>query len=341
MVLLVLTAMATTSKVLYPYIENSAGKNKSMKAMEISRYLLLTAGYPVNWGHDSQTVPSSLGFAFAEVAVPYDLDVDKISRLNSANRYSLSYAQMFSALGMPDVSFRVQMDPCFNVTIELAGTYTLPSETVYEFGIMTDKNGLVVASDLAWYVVAGEYLGSGTALALEGRTSFNVTMQDVVDGPGLLVVFARSCYDDRMVSFGVHGFAHGSVSPEPAGIFLRLSPLNDVLDVYPLAENLSMSDVYVVTFSHNFTLASSGSSNQSALYGIPRLVGSSPIVLVATGWNGSGFFAEWTAYPQVPVVAGADFAGTVGIAEVSAFQYVVSVRGGLYKCTIWVGGLRE
>jgi len=341
MVLLILTAMATTSKVLFPYIENTTGKDRASKAIEISRYLLLTAGYPVDWGQDIQTIPNSLGFAETEAVAPYDLDIDKVSRLNSENRYSLSYAQMFSALGMPDVSFRIQVKLCFDVTIELTRTYPLPGEIVYQFGVLTDRNGLMVASELVWYVVAAEYLGSGTALALEGQASFNVTVQDTVDGPGLLAVLARSCYDDKMVSFGVYSFTHGSVSPQPNGTFLRLSPLNDTLDAYFLAENLNMSDVYSLTFSRRLTLMSSGGSNQSVMYDIPRLIDSSPIVLVATGWNGSRFFAEWTSYPQVPVVAGADFAGRGGMAEVSVYQYVVAIRDAVYECTVWVGGLRE
>lgn len=341
MVLLVLTAMATTSKVLYPHIENGAGNDVSLKAMEISRYLLLTAGYPADWGQHGQMVPDSLGFASADDDLAYGLDVDKVSRLNSESRFSLGYAEMFSALGMPDVSFRISLKPLFDVTAELAHIYPLTDETVYEFDVLIDKNGLTVAGELVWYVVAGEYLGSGTAPALDGQVSFNVTLQNALQGPGLLVVFVRSCYDDRMGSFSFQRFAHGLVLPEPDGTFLRLSPLNNTLDAYFLAENLSVLDVYALTFGHNFSLIISGGSGQSMTYQIPGLADSGPIVLVATGRNGSRFFAEWAAYPQVPVVAGADLAGATGLADVSACQCVVSVRGGLYECTVWVGGLRE
>jgi len=98
MVLLVLSAMAGTSKLLYPQLNNAGNENIAKRYREISRYILLSAGTPSNWGENSQSIPETFGLAEADSDNPYELDVDKVSRLNTENRFALSYAQMFTTL---------------------------------------------------------------------------------------------------------------------------------------------------------------------------------------------------------------------------------------------------
>jgi hypothetical protein len=82
-------------------------------------------------------------------------------------------------------------------------------------------------------------------------------------------------------------------------------------------------------------------SNQSVTYNIPRLLESSPILLVATGWNSTTFFEEWTAYPQIPVQTGANFEDPNILSNVFANTYLVEINSAFYECTIWLGGPRR
>ena len=59
------------------------------------------------------------------------------------------------------------------------------------------------------------------------------------------------------------------------------------------------------------------------------------MVLVVCGFNGADFFQEWTAYPQVPLKAGANFAGS----EQNVFSYIVTVNGVLYRLDLSLGDL--
>jgi len=53
------------------------------------------------------------------------------------------------------------------------------------------------------------------------------------------------------------------------------------------------------------------------------------------------FFEEWSAYPQVPLQTGADFAGSPTLSNVFSFTYLVTINSALYECTVWLGGPRE
>jgi hypothetical protein len=340
MTLLVLTAMANTSKLLYPYINNVDTANISQRYRQISEYILSNAGVPSDWGKSASAIPETLGLANTGFDAFYDLDIDKVSRLSSKNLYALSYAQAFSALGMPEVSFRIEIKPIFDINMSLMATYTASEETTYLFEILTEKNGAPVKAELKFYIIADDYMNTDCTATTSGETQLNITLPNNVEGPVLLVALAKASSNAKIVSFKAYTFMHNSPEPRSEGTFLRLSPLNQSLTVSLSNSGLILSKAYALTFSYHSVLAQISNSNQSAIYEIPCFVDASPIILVVSGWNSSTFFAEWTAYPQVPLQFGADFPNLNILSEVFAYAYIVTVNSALYECTFWLGGPR-
>ncbi|MGB9713851.1 MAG: hypothetical protein ACPLZC_02590 [Candidatus Bathyarchaeales archaeon] len=337
MVLLVLSAMAGASKILYPQISNSVDEFAYERYMEISKHLLLNSGEPADWGQDSQVVPEKFGLAEAD-AEAYTLDIDKVSRLNSENRFSLSYAQMFASLKISDVSFRIEIEPIFEVSINLTATFHAENDIIYQFGVSTEKHGVPVDAELKFYVVAENHFEANQAYTSNGMAAFNVTIPEDVGGPALLVVFAKAVYNARMVSFSAYAFEHNLGKPQPVGTFLRLSPLNHTLEAFFGYQETTLTEAYALTFNYSSTLAKIANDSQLAMYRIPCLQDSSPILLVVTGRNSTSFFAEWVSYPQVPLQTGANFENSTTISNIFTYSYIVTINNAFYQCKLWLGG---
>ncbi len=194
MVLLVLSAMATTSSLLYQPISNSFGNEAFARYGEIAKYMLLNTGKPVDWGKNGQTVPEDFGLADAVVANPYTLDVDKVSRLNGENLHALSYAQIYTSLKIPDVSFRIEIKPLFETVVNLTAIYEGEGENTYAFDVETVRSGVSIPADLRLYVVAENLLQNLGVYGSDGEIHLNATISKDVNGPALLVVLAKSKY---------------------------------------------------------------------------------------------------------------------------------------------------
>jgi hypothetical protein len=340
MVLLVLSAMAATSRILQPFVFNGRNENTSERWSALSKYILQNIGTPEDWGENRTAPPSTFGLARAGGGMPYEVDIDKVCRLNSENVYAVTYAQAFTALGVPDASFRIEVKPVFEVAVSLAATFPSYNGTVYQFEVLTTRHGVAVETELTCYTVAQSYLYSHQVDASDGQVYVNITLPNTVTGPAVLVVIAKSLPDSRIASFNVCPFAHNSSAPNPKGTFLRLSPLNYSLDA-SFPRNTNLSDAYALTFNYFSTLVQATSNNESATYGIPHLLDSCPTVIVVTGHNSTAFFAEWTTYPQIPLKAGADFSTTTSLSNVFSYTYIVSINSAAYECTVWLGGPRE
>ncbi|MGQ9641112.1 MAG: hypothetical protein ACUVUF_03170 [Candidatus Bathycorpusculaceae bacterium] len=130
----------------------------------------------------------------------YALDVDKVSRLNSENQFSLNYAQIFASLKISDVSFRLEIEPIFEVSINLTATFHAENETIYQFEVSAEKHGVPVEAELKYHTIAENHFEADQAYTSHGITSFNVTLSANVGGPALFVVFAKALYNAKMVS---------------------------------------------------------------------------------------------------------------------------------------------
>jgi len=341
MIIVVLSAMAATSKILNPYVENSETPNMKEKYSEISKNLLLYAGEPSGWGHNGQTKPARFGLADDAHEMPYELDIDKVCRLNSMNAFAVDYADVQEALRLPDASFHLQIKPIFNVTISLAETFVESSNTTYEFQIITEKDGAPIPAYLKWYLVVNNQADSYEPEFSEGTSFVSVTLSNSISCSALLVVFARHVYAAAATSFGTFQFEHGSVASFPNGTFLRLSPLNNSLNISIIHPDAYPSDAYALTFDYSCTLVQTINESQSATYEIKRFIGASPMVIVSTGWNSTVSFAEWVSYPQVPLLFGTVLSVSHSLSNTYAYSFTVIMDSVFYDCTIWLGGTAD
>jgi len=330
MVILVASAMVSTAKLVQPYLNDLTTTNGVDRCRSLVEYMLLATGTPADWGRNKNTTPSTFGIA-AQNLQPYTLDPDKVSRLNSENVFSLTYPQLLAALGTPDASLNLRIQPVFQVTIDLVSHQDLENETLYTFQVATTKSGFPVSTRLSCYVAAEPYTANVISWTdLDGEGTINATLPNALNGTALLAVFAKMEAYPRMMAVTVYSFGHNSETPIPNRTFLRLSPLAHTLNVSLRNSNSEISEAYVFTCSYYFSLSPTASGNQSLEYDIPRLLDVSPKILVVNGNNGTTSFSEWTLYPQIPLEIGADFSDPNTKSKAIALTYVVSIDGVLY-----------
>jgi len=289
-------------------------------------------GTPTNWGSLKETIPTSLGFADSAASLPYSLDIDKITRLNSLNTFSLTYSQLWQSLGVDDVSFRVEVKTLFNITTTLTSTTAGVNETTYEFDLYAHKSGTPVLASLHSYVVVRDYVNSVVSeTAVNGHSSISVAIPNSMNGTALLATFAKAESNQQIVAFNAYSFSHNSSEPLPDRTFTQLNPLNHILNITFTHPSEEIRKTLVLTHNYNFSLSEKSSNAQSTEYDIPRLLDSSVMILVITGFNGSSSFAEWVSYPQVPLAVGTDFDNAETGAKTVAFTDIVAINSALYE----------
>jgi len=317
MILLVVGSIYGVDIVVEPYL----GKQNAHleRYQQIGRYMLLSRGEPEGWGVDG--VPTSLGFSDGGT---YELDIDKVTRLNPSNAYSVNYSRLWETLGIDDVSFRIRVDTPFNLTMSLSSSQIEGGNTTYAFEASVTRCGYPLPTTVRYYVAVRDFNDSRMGVTdINGLGSVEFSIPNSLNGTALLIGFAR--LEQSIVSYGVLPFAHNSTLPEPAGTFANLSPLNHALNVN-LTEGANIVNTAVFSLGYMFKIAGSGES-----YVIPRLLDASPMVLVVTGTMDSSHWAEWVAYPQVPLAVGAEMSDDYSISDVTSVSYMVEVKGALYR----------
>ncbi|WGM90052.1 MAG: hypothetical protein NUK63_02730 [Candidatus Bathyarchaeum tardum] len=329
-IMVVIMSMVFTTNLVSPHLNALEGVNEEEYLRKIVDHAIVNCGSPANWGENPSIIPESFGLG-KDGSFSYELDLDKVSRLNTQNVYSLSYLEMLRSLRLQNVALNFVFSQILDVSIVLDSSVTVGASTTYAFNISVSQNQAPNAANLKCYLIANNFLDETTSsISINDQGTVEFEVPNDSNGPAMLVVFARSTDDNRLTSQGVYCFGH--LSPEPAvnNSFLGLSPLNQTLYVHLNVSEVSLESVY--SFSYGYKTELSAFSNET--YSVPRFLGSSPQVLVVTGWNGSDFFIEYTTYPQVPLEIGSRFEG----AECFSFSYVVTINHVLYKLTVKSGG---
>jgi len=333
MIILVSSAIAITSMNLHPKLNELFHKNDIERYQQLAKYILLDPGTPPNWGSMPEVVPSSFGLASVNSSHPYELDVDKVSRLNNENAYSVTYPQLWESFGVRDVAFRIEIKPLFDLSLDMVSSSMGENETTYNFEISTKKSELPVSAMLSCYAISKDYIDNvASSTSSSGNGSVSVTIPNSANGTALLVSFAK--VETRIVAFNVYPFSHNSSAPKPNGTFMRLNPLNYTLNVsfsYPDEEVLGAQ---VFTYSYTSKLTQITRDNQTAEYSFPRLLDPSPMIIVITGSNGSSSFAEWASYPQLPIEMGTEPSGLDVASKIVSLTYTVTINHALYESTI-------
>jgi hypothetical protein len=338
MILLASSAIAITSTTLNPYLNELSHKNDIERYQQLARYILLNPGTPQNWGSTPEVVPSSFGLALAD-SYPYELDVDKVSRLNRENAYSLTYLQILEAFGVRDVALRIEIKALLDLSVDLVSNSTDGNETTYTFEIITKKSELPISAQLSCYVISKDYVNYVvSSTSPSGNGSVSVTIPNSANGTALLVSFAK--IGTQIVAFNVYPFSHYSSPPEPHGTFMRLSPLDYTLNTSFSYPNEEILRTQAFTYNYTFEMTQIAGDNQTAEYRFPHLLDTGPMILVITGVNGSSTFAEWVSYPQLPIEIGTNLSDLGTAAKIVSLTYIVTINSTLYEFTIKFVGPR-
>jgi hypothetical protein len=329
-VMVVVVSMAATTKIVMPYISGLQDLNEEEYCRKIVEHTIVSSGSPAGWGQNWSITPEAFGLAEGN-SFTYELDSDKVSRLNSQNTYALSYLEMLEALRIEKVALKFSFSQIMDVSVTLNSNVTVGDSTTYLFNISVSRDQAPVATSLQCYVVANNFLNNASSsTSSTGQGAIEVEIPNDSNGTALLIVFARASYDSRVTAQEVYAFGHLSSEPSPNNTFLNMSPLNNTLQVDPNVSEVSLENAY--EFSYGYEYALTLTSNET--YAIPNFLDSSPKVLAITGWNGSSFFTEWTTYPQVPLEMGANFED----AECFSFNYVVTIDEVFYRLNVQCGG---
>jgi len=329
-VIVVVMSMAATTRVAMPYMSNLQGLNEEEYLRKIAEHTIVSSGSPEGWGQNHSITLEDFGLAKAR-SFSYELDSDKVSRLNSQNANALTYLEMLEALSLEKVALHFSFSQIMDVNITLNSKVTVGDSTTYVFNIYVSRNQAPVAATLQCYVVANNLLNDTISItSSSGHGVAELEIPNSSNGTALLVVFARATYDSRVTAQGVYAFGHLSSEPKPNKTFLYLSPLNNTLQVDRNVSEVSLDAAYAFSYSYKSDLTST--SNET--YFIPDFLDSSPKVLAVIGMNGSDFFIEWTTYPQVPLEIGAKFEDV----ECFSFNYVVTIDRVFYRLNVQCGG---
>jgi hypothetical protein len=340
MIILALSAMIGTSKIMAPYLKDLSQTDDAERFQQLASHILLNTGTPTNWGQIIDTAPTSLGLARADSLLPYELDIDKVSRLNSRNSHTISYAELWEALGAQDVAFQIDIKPLFELSVSLVSNSSVGSQTVYEFEVAAKKSGMPLATSLNCYVVIKGYVNETmSSTTSNGVGSLSISVPNSVNGTALLLVFARGQMSPQIVSFTTYAFGHKSPFPLPNGTFTRLIPLNHVLNASLASSATQILKAQIFSFSYNFSLTEKAAGVQTEEYLIPQLLDSSPMIMVLTGYNGSTSFTEWVSYPQLPLQTGVDFNQSTAGSKIFSLSHIVTINSALYEVVTKWGGL--
>jgi len=340
MIILALSAMVGTSKLMAPYLNDLSHRDDTLRFQQLGLHLLLGTGAPTNWGQMRNTKPSNLGLAKADSSPTYELDIDKVSRLNIGNVYHLTYSELWEALGAQDVSFQIEIKTLFELSINLSSNSTLGNQTVYEFVVVTRKSGMPIEANISGYVIVEDFVDKATSsTSSEGVGSLKLNVPNSLNGTALMLVFARAKVNPQMVSFNTYAFGHNSSFPLPNGTFTKLSPLDHVLNASLIYSTTGILKAQVFTFNYNFSLIEKAQGVQTVEYLIPSLLDSSPMIMVLTGYDGSTSFAEWVYYPQLPLEIGIDFNESTAGSRIVSQSHIVTINSALYEIVTRWGGL--
>ena len=312
-------------------IASTQGINKDSYLKAVADHIITNPGAPADWG-TSSALPADFGLAASLSTSPYELDMDKISRLNNLNNNSLTNVDMAIAAKLNNIALGITVSQLMTVNVVQSSNLTFGGNTSFTFTVSTNIDSKPTGASLHCYVAADNYLTEvNSTIPATGIGQVAVQIPSAATDNALLIVFARAPIDDRITSYAVYNFAASTQESTPSSTDLGLSPLDYTLSFDDSSPGLTVQNSYVFSYSYQQTLSSIESSQTP----IPKLIDKSPFILVVCGLNGAEFFQEWTAYPQVPLKSGANFAGS----EQNVFSYIVNIGGVLYRLDLSLGDL--
>jgi hypothetical protein len=324
LVAVALIATAFIGSSMVTRIDNTADANKNVYLQALADHLVISCGSPSSWG-TSSSLPQDFGLAAQDSQNPYELDIDKVCRLNT-----LSYPELSKSAKLSNIALGIKITQILTIDIKQPQSQVVGGNVSYTFEVSTNVNHKASNANLHCYVVSEGFLISlnqTTQNSGEGSVTFQIP-QDKTDS-AMLFVFARANFDERLTSYAIYDFATQTQQSIPSNKALNLTPNNYTLTATSNSTGTTVQKAYLFSYSNQANLTKTSNTQ----FEIPKIVDKSPFVLVACGANGASYFQDWTAYPQIPLNAGSNFSGS----EKNVFSYLVSIKGALYKLDVSLG----
>lgn len=323
-----LIATAFLGSTLQARITSTQDINKDSYLKAIADHLVTNPGTPTDWGI-STSVPQDFGLAQSQSSVPYELDMDKVSRLNSQNSAFFSYVELANATKLNNIALGIGVEQILSIRVNQIENHTVGSDVWFTFQVTTSINSKQADADLQFYVVANNYLSNSTDVASNGYAEITVQVPTASIDNALMVLFARDSLDERITTYAIYNFATATQQLTPNNTAVTLSVNNYVLTCSLKSPIVTVQNGYALSYAFKSNLTSLSATQ----FTVPKIVEKSPLVIVAYGADGGTYFQEWTAYPQIPLTAGSTFEWS----EQNIFSYLVTINGVLYRLNISLG----
>ena len=335
MVIVTLGSMSGVITTVQPYLQNQSSHGWEMN-YRLAEILLLDEGEPNNWGSKRDTQPIRPGLGSGS-KIQFELDIDKVTRLDPENAYSLDFVEFQKSLGLQDKAIKIRFRSILKMTLELVSRIAQEDHVTYYFEVNTKKSGLPVSAGVHAYTILGDHvLNLTTSTSDSGSGLLEVELSNSLSGVVLLVGFAKM--EPRMVTSCVVQFTHNSEEKAfLAGTHLALSPLNYTLEVELRNQSELVSGAMVLTYGYCFNLTKIETHQTTESYIIPRLLDNCPMVLAVIGRNDSSFFNEWTEYPPFQFEFGSGLIGKNDPMNLYSFCFLVDICSILCECEIIIG----
>jgi hypothetical protein len=329
-----LIATASLTSTLQTGVLGTADTNENSYLQAIADRIVTSAGAPVNWGSTNST-PTDFGLAASASSIPYQLDIDKISRLNSQNNCFLPYDSMVQAANLNGIAFGISISQIMGVIMQPLNSSTVGNQTSITFNVMTSVELQPVSASLKCYTLANGYFGSAAGnTSSVGVGTITVQVPSAQQNNASIFMFAKASFDDRVTSYAVYSLATQTQQSIPTNDILTLTPLNNCITFQTNSSDLTIQNAYVLSYNY---AQNNPSINSTSPFQFPSLIDKSPLVIVVCGVNQGVSFQQWVSYPQVPLVAGSTFVGT----EQNVFTYTVTIGGVLYNLQVSLGSVPQ
>jgi hypothetical protein len=310
-------------------IESTQNLNQESYLRGIADHIVTGYGIPLNWG-TTIAIPTNLGLSLYSSDNLYELEIDKITRLNDQNQYALSYIEALTGAKISNIAFGLSLSQMLSIDVTLSSNNTIGDVTEYTFQVAVSQEAGPVKANLHCYALATDFTTDvNNVTSSSGNGSITIEVPNSSTGPALLIVFAQTSLDERLCAYTVYSFAHLSDSSEPNGTFLNLSPLNNTLNLQFNYTGEAIEKAYAFSYDYSTNLTSTSNTT----FSIPDFVDNSPIIIAVQGLNNTVNFIEWVSYPQIPLTFGGSFSNS----SAHVFVYTVTIDKVLYRLTLRFG----
>ena len=229
-------------------IDSTQDVNKDSYLKAIADRIVSNPGTPNDWGA-SANIPSDFGLSVVSPTLAYELDKDKISRLNTQNHASLSYIEIVKAAKLNKIAFGISISQIITINISQSSNNTVGGETSFNFSVSTSIDSKPTSANLRCYLIADSYTETVTGITESGVGEVTIKLPTAIADDALFVVFARAPFDQRITSYVIYNFATSTQETTPHNTVLSPSPLANTLN-FNAAQGVLVESVYILTYSY-------------------------------------------------------------------------------------------